>query len=112
MTNLRKAINNLSKNLAEEDRKPPIPFEEYVKNLAADPNKVLRNVFQVFHDMVNDHVGQGEDEYPDDPESIQYSNLYFFPKMFTSAVANSAIELLESVSLYLVSLNGYSSLSK
>jgi hypothetical protein len=29
-------------------------------------------VHQVFHDMVRAHVGQGHDEYPDDPESINF----------------------------------------
>ena len=34
---------------------------------------VMRNIFQVFHDMVKSYVGEGVDEYPDDPESIHYA---------------------------------------
>jgi predicted Ser/Thr protein kinase len=33
---------------------------------------VIRNVFQVFHDMMKAYVGEGLDEYSDDPESIHY----------------------------------------
>ena len=33
---------------------------------------MLRNIFRIFYDMVHSHVGDGVDEYPDDPESINY----------------------------------------
>ena len=33
---------------------------------------VIRNIFQLFHDMIMAYVGEGVDEYPDDPESINY----------------------------------------
>ena len=29
-------------------------------------------ILQIFHDMVMAYVGEGIDEYPDDPESIHY----------------------------------------
>lgn len=32
----------------------------------------MRNIFQLFHDMVKAYVGPGVDEYSDDPESISY----------------------------------------
>ena len=40
--------------------------------LRAHPERLIRNVHQVFHDMVRTYVGEGYDEYPDDPESINF----------------------------------------
>jgi len=38
------------------------------------PESVVRNIFQTFHDMIRSYVSEGIDEYPDDPESINYVN--------------------------------------
>ena len=54
------------------DQRAPIPFESFLSILVNDPHTVIRNVFQVFHDMIKTYVGSGLDEYPDDPESINY----------------------------------------
>jgi predicted Ser/Thr protein kinase len=70
--NIAKAINNLNHNMSEREQRSSIPFEEYLKELVANPYIVIRNVFQVFHDMIKAYVGEGIDEYPDDPESIHY----------------------------------------
>lgn len=72
MANLRKAMANLNKTLAQHQQVNTIPYEEFVKEMVADPVRIIRNVFQVFHDMIRDYVGTGHDEYPDDPESINY----------------------------------------
>lgn len=42
--------------------------------MVVNPQRLLRNVFQVFNDMVQDYVGAGVDEYSGDPESINYVN--------------------------------------
>ncbi|MCF8105075.1 MAG: hypothetical protein K9K64_06305, partial [Desulfohalobiaceae bacterium] len=47
-------------------------FTEFCQLLQTEPDKVLRNVFQLFHDMLAYYVGEGVDEYPDDGESIRY----------------------------------------
>ncbi len=54
------------------EHRSPIPFEDFLEQLSAKPLFVLRNVFQVFHDMVKFHVGEGADEHPEDPESIGF----------------------------------------
>jgi len=71
---LRRAMHNLSRKMGGAAGHEVIPFEEYVKRVAAEPERVIRNVFQVFHDMVVSRIGEGVDEYPDDPESINYKN--------------------------------------
>ena len=72
MANLRKAMANLHQKLSKHQQIDTIPFEEFVKLMVANPSGIIRNVFQVFHDMIKDYVGEGYDEYPDDPESIHY----------------------------------------
>jgi len=51
---------------------PAISFDDFIFKLVANPKSVLRNIFQIFHDMIKHYVGEGVDEYPDDPESIKY----------------------------------------
>ena len=72
MENVKKAIQHLNRNMSELDQRSPIPFDEFLKVLAEQPFIVLRDVFQVFHDMIKTYIGVGADEYPDDPESINF----------------------------------------
>ncbi len=72
MENILKAIQNLDRSMSERDQHSPLPFEEFLSLLVRNPDRVIRNVFQVFHDMVKTYVGEGVDEYPDDPESISF----------------------------------------
>ena len=72
LTPVEDALQGLNHAVGTLEQRPPISFEEFLKHLVANPLQVVRNVFQVFHDMVTSHVGEGADEYPDDPESIHY----------------------------------------
>lgn len=71
-TSIKKALQNLNRNIIEREQRPVITFDEFLEMMAARPDTVVRNVFQVFHDMVKSYVGGGLDEYPGDPESINY----------------------------------------
>ncbi len=72
MENVENAIQHLNSNMSELEQRSPIPFDEFLKVLAEQPFIVLRDVFQVFHDMIKTYIGVGADEYPDDPESINF----------------------------------------
>lgn len=63
---------DLCQRIQDREQRVPITFMEYMELAAARPNLIFRNIFQVFHDMIHSHVGTGIDEYPDDPESINY----------------------------------------
>ncbi len=69
---IKTAMHNLNHNMSGQEQRLAIPFEGFLNELAANPALVIRNVFQVFHDMVKAYVGEGLDEYSDDPESIHY----------------------------------------
>ena len=70
---IKKALDNLNHSMSKFERRTSIPFEEFLNKLAADPPAVIRNVFQIFHDMIKAYVGEGIEEYPDDPESDRKS---------------------------------------
>jgi len=74
MKEIDKALKHLKLRISEREHHQPIPFEEFLRLLIGQPQRVIRNTFQTFHDMVKTYVGTGFDEYPDDPESINYVN--------------------------------------
>lgn len=53
-------------------RETILNFSDFLRMVQLEPQGVLRNIFQLFHDMVKSNVEKGEDEYPDDPESIGF----------------------------------------
>lgn len=63
------------------DRSQALPFTQFLELLRAHPERLIRNVHQVFHDMVRAYVGEGFDEYPEDPESINFI-AYDFRRLF------------------------------
>ena len=67
-------MTNLDRSMSERHQQPVISFKEFLQILSKDPCPVLRNVFQVFYDMIKTYVGEGMDEYPDDQESIHFVN--------------------------------------
>ena len=85
--NIKKAINNLNQHTSDLEQRTSIPFEEFLNELVDSPYTVMRDVFQIFYDMIKNYVGEGVDEYPDDPESIQYAR-YDFSALFVEDVDN------------------------
>lgn len=81
MENIIIALRHLDKIISEQDQRAPISFQDFIKIMSVRPSRVLRNIFQVFHDMMTAYVGEGVDEYPDDPESINFVN-YDCSKLF------------------------------
>ena len=69
---IEKSVSNLQENMDAHPERGPIPFKEFLENLARNPQAIIRSVFQVFHDMIKYYVGEGFNEYPDDPESIGF----------------------------------------
>ncbi|MDY6855029.1 MAG: serine protein kinase PrkA [Thermodesulfobacteriota bacterium] len=74
MEKTEEALQFLNRCVGESDQIQPIPFEEFIKTLHEKPSTVIRNVFQVFHDMIKYYIDEGIDEYPDDPESVRFIN--------------------------------------
>jgi len=81
MNPIERALTHLESGGRELIHHPPVPFESFLEQMTAAPNRVLRNIFQVFHDMFHRYVGSGVDEYEGDPESIHYRH-YDFSRLF------------------------------
>ena len=103
---IKKAMSNLNQSMGAQEQHASIPFEEFLNALVASPHTVMRNIFQVFHDMMKAYIGEGIDEYPDDPESINYvyydcnnlfvegaDNPFFADRLF----ANRLVKLVETL---------------
>jgi len=103
---ITKAMTNLNQSIGEYEQRAPMAFEGFLNELVARPKVVIRNAFQVFHDMMKAYVGEGIEEYPDDPESIHYV-LYDCSKLFAEGAdypffadrlfANRLISLIEAL---------------
>jgi predicted Ser/Thr protein kinase len=103
---IKKAMTNLNQSIGDYETRAPIAFEGFLNELVAKPQVVVRNAFQVFHDMMKAYVGEGIEEYPDDPESIHYV-LYDCSKLFAEGAdypffadrlfANRLISLVEAL---------------
>ena len=99
-------MQHLNKGMGKWDQRAPVSFNEFLKILSDGPYEVVRNVFQVFHDMVKAYIIEGVDEYPDDPESIHYVN-YDCSRLFAEGAdhpffadrlfANRLVSLVEAL---------------
>ncbi|NNG01781.1 MAG: serine protein kinase PrkA [Desulfobacteraceae bacterium] len=72
MNNIDKAMTHINKCMDDVEKRDPVQFKDFLNIITKNPSAVIRNIFQVFHDMVKFHIGGGINEYPDDPESIGY----------------------------------------
>jgi predicted Ser/Thr protein kinase len=69
---VRQALAQLQEGGDRFNPRQTLSFADYLQQVATRPTVLVRNVFQVFHDMIKTHVGEGIDEYPGDTESIHF----------------------------------------
>ncbi len=74
LSNFEKAMQHIQGVQTAVDQQAAVTFETFLKIAAKNPTIGIRNVFQFFHDMIKAYIGEGVDEYRDDPESINYVN--------------------------------------
>jgi predicted Ser/Thr protein kinase len=75
------ALHNLDREIGDRHAQPTISFAKFLQLLVDNPYAAMRNVFQIFHDMIKCYVNEEEDEYPGDPESIHFVH-YDCSKLF------------------------------
>ena len=71
---LTKAMQTLQQYRGDRFRQADMSFAEFLGEVIARPERNIRNVIQVYADMVRHFVRDGHDEYRNDPESINYLN--------------------------------------
>ena len=87
MSSVKEALDCLKQEVEKKEKRTVLSFEDYLEALKLEPQRILRNIFQLFHDMVKNYVGEGKDEYPEDPESIGFIQ-YDCSKIFVEGMDN------------------------
>ena len=71
---LTKALATLKEYKENRHQQAELSFTGFLREVIERPQRHIRNVTQVYADMVHYFVQEGEDEYLGDPESINYLN--------------------------------------
>ncbi len=87
MDKIKNVLGSLGAELEKKEKRTVLDFEDFLEIARLEPQRALRNIFQLFHDMVKSYVGEGEDEYPNDPESIGFIK-YDCSKIFAEGADN------------------------
>ncbi|MEK7120333.1 MAG: serine protein kinase PrkA, partial [Patescibacteria group bacterium] len=100
------ALESLKREIEKKEKRAILSFDDFLELTRNEPQRVLRNIFQLFNDMVRSSVVKGKDEYPDDPESIGFvehdcsklfvegmDNPFFVDRLF----ANRFVRQMESL---------------
>ena len=72
MAGADKLMDDLGGRLKDEKHLVRLSFGDYLARLRVNPRPLLRDIFQLVHDMVLYYVPPGVDEFPDDPETVGY----------------------------------------
>jgi predicted Ser/Thr protein kinase len=72
MRELTKALESLKKHQGSWERRAVISFSDFIQEVIQQPERNIRDVYQVYIDMINTFVCEGEDENGGDTESINY----------------------------------------
>ncbi len=81
MHDLSKALDNLKQSKEDLIQSPLLTFTDFLQEVVANPYLVIRDVYQIYADMIESLVDPGSDEYGSDPESIGFLN-YDCHKLF------------------------------
>ncbi|MDO3377536.1 serine protein kinase PrkA [Geoalkalibacter halelectricus] len=101
MNSIEKALQRINLSLNHWGQGEQLSFEEFLQRTAESPQRMVRNIFQQFHDMIRSYLREGYDEYPDDPESIHFrsydttrlfvedtDNPFFADRLFANRLVN------------------------
>ncbi len=72
MRDVTKAMGNLEKDREQWRQSPILSFADFLQEVVKYPDRMIRNIYQLYLDMIDSLVAKGIDEYGGDPESIQF----------------------------------------
>ena len=87
MTLIDDSFKTLTTKLGKNNRDIELPLKSFLETVSKNPVLSLRNVFQLVDNMIHYYIPDGENEYPNDPESINYIK-YDCSKLFTNGNDN------------------------
>lgn len=84
---INRTIDLLDKTITDFQMLKPISFQTFLNLLTQDPSKILRNIFQTFHDMVKSYVNQADDTLNTTVDNLTFTN-YDCTKLFVEDSEN------------------------
>lgn len=100
---INELLENIINNISNERSYKLIKFEEFLEQIKTQGERIFRNIFQLFHDMIHYYISEVIDEYPGDSESIGFlkynlDNLFindtekpfFADRLFSNRLVNLA----------------------
>jgi len=72
MRDLTHAISNLAGHEEQWYSRSIISFADFLQEAIGRPEQLIRDVYQVYADMVHAYISEGEEEHSDDPEAIGF----------------------------------------
>nr|WP_320115223.1 serine protein kinase PrkA [uncultured Desulfuromonas sp.] len=101
MDKIDEALKRIILTQEDLDRYEPQSYRDFLHKVSRQPTRILRSIFQVFHDMVSSHILPLEDDSKFDPESIHYvgydcsplfvadsDNPFFADRLFANRLVN------------------------
>jgi predicted Ser/Thr protein kinase len=87
-TSIDQTLDLLDENITDYQRLKPVPFDEFLNILTDEPSRILRNVFQTFHDMIKSYVDKSEDTLSGDIDKLTFTK-YDCSRLFVEDSENS-----------------------
>jgi len=72
MRDLNTALDNLRSQDKGWEEQPLLGYAQFLIETITRPGLVIRDIYQLYADMIDRYIREEVDEYPDDPESIHY----------------------------------------
>jgi hypothetical protein len=77
MSEIHNILKDFEKRKKAEGDYLYLNFSDFLERLRSRPERILRDIFQLVHDMVHFYVPPGVDEMPEDEESVHFMNYDF-----------------------------------
>jgi len=72
MRDIKRALENLKHQNEDWEKQPLLNYTEFLEQVVEHPSRIIRNIYQLYADMIDNYICEEVDEYHDDPESINY----------------------------------------
>jgi len=73
MHDVTQALVKLKHQNQDWEKESLLSFTEFLQQAAASPSRIIRNVYQLYADMIDNYICEEIDEYLDDLESTEYT---------------------------------------
>lgn len=72
MHDVTRALTKLKDQNQDWKKEPLLSFAEFLQEATSQPSRIIRSIYQLYADMIDNYVCEEIDDYLDDLESMQY----------------------------------------